>query len=146
MLVGFDLALNVDVKTKTMLQRLALAMVAMVLATGCGSSDRPVSGEVGAVGTSGLADSGGDGLTGETDWADHDDRLAPGDRRIASAVKARLLADNRVGGLPIDLDATNGIVMLNGDVRTRAEANRAATLARGIPGVRNVVDNLQVER
>jgi osmotically-inducible protein OsmY len=69
-----------------------------------------------------------------------------GDARISSAVHSKILADRRVSALEIDVYTADGIVMLNGDVRTRAEATHAARLARGVGGVRKVVDNLQLGR
>jgi osmotically-inducible protein OsmY len=69
---------------------------------------------------------------------------AIGDAAITSAVKAKLLADQTVGGLKIDVDTSGGIVTLTGNVASRAEAMQAVKLARGTEGVERVVDNLKV--
>lgn len=66
------------------------------------------------------------------------------DAAITSAVKAKLLADTTVGGLKIDVDTTEGVVTLTGDVASKTEANEAVRLARGTDGVRSVVDRLRV--
>lgn len=66
------------------------------------------------------------------------------DAAITSAVKAKLLADATVKGLQIDVDTDGGTVTLNGTVSSRAEANRAMTLARDTAGVKRVVDNMRV--
>ena len=68
------------------------------------------------------------------------------DAAITSAVKAKFLADTTVGGLKIDVDTRAGVVMLNGTVASRAEADRAVMLARETEGVDNVVNNLKVGR
>jgi osmotically-inducible protein OsmY len=68
------------------------------------------------------------------------------DAAVTSAVKAKFLADTSVKGLAIDVDTNAGVVTLNGNVSTRAEAERAMTLARNTEGVKNVVDNLKVGR
>lgn len=68
------------------------------------------------------------------------------DAAITSAVKAKFLADTAVSGLKIDVDTSGGMVTLNGTVSSRAEADRAMTLARNTDGVKSVHDNLKVGR
>jgi hyperosmotically inducible periplasmic protein len=68
------------------------------------------------------------------------------DAALTSAVKAKLLADPKVGGLKIDVDTANGVVTLTGDVGTAAEASEAVRLARTTEGVRDVVNRLNVKR
>jgi osmotically-inducible protein OsmY len=67
-----------------------------------------------------------------------------GDAAITSAVKAKFLADTAVQGLNIDVDTKDGIVTLNGNVASRAEADRAGNLARNTEGVKSVVNNTRV--
>lgn len=66
------------------------------------------------------------------------------DAAITSAVKAKFLADTTVKGLRIDVDTSNGMVTLNGNVTSRAEADRAMTLARSTDGVKSVHSNLKI--
>jgi osmotically-inducible protein OsmY len=66
------------------------------------------------------------------------------DSAMTAAVKAKLVADEKVAGLEIDVDTKNGVVTLNGDVRSQAEADAAIRIARGTEGVRNVVSKLRV--
>jgi hyperosmotically inducible protein len=68
------------------------------------------------------------------------------DAAVTSAVKAKFLADTTVKGLNIDVDTANGMVTLNGNVASRAEAQRALTIARNTDGVKGVHDNLTVAR
>ena len=68
------------------------------------------------------------------------------DAAVTSAVKAKFLADETVKGLRIDVDTDAGVVTLNGNVSSRAEADRAMTLARNTEGVKNVVNNLKTGR
>lgn len=68
------------------------------------------------------------------------------DAAVTSAVKTKLLADTAVSGLKIDVDTKDGIVTLNGMVVTRAEADRAVSLARDTNGVKSVVNNLRIGR
>ena len=49
-------------------------------------------------------------------------------------------------GLRIDVDTDNGMVTLNGNVASRAEADRAMMIARNTDGVKGVHDNLKVAR
>ena len=66
------------------------------------------------------------------------------DAAITSAVKAKFLADTTVKGLRIDVDTSNGMVTLNGNVSSKAEADRAMTLARNTDGVKTVHSNLKI--
>jgi len=68
------------------------------------------------------------------------------DAAITTAVKSKFLADSTVKGLRIDVDTSNGMVTLNGNVSSRAEADRAMALARETDGVKTVHDNLKVAR
>jgi osmotically-inducible protein OsmY len=71
---------------------------------------------------------------------------AIGDAAITSGVKTKFLADSSVSGLKIDVDTANGVVTLTGTVPSRAEADRAVSMARETSGVTRVVDNLRVGR
>jgi hyperosmotically inducible periplasmic protein len=66
------------------------------------------------------------------------------DAAMTSAVKSKLLADPDVSGLKIDVDTSNGVVTLTGDVATQAEAEAATRVARTTEGVRDVVSKLRV--
>lgn len=68
------------------------------------------------------------------------------DATITTAVKAQLAKD-KLGTLArIDVDTTNGVVALNGVVRTPQEKTRAEEIARSVGGVRKVINNLQVQK
>jgi hyperosmotically inducible periplasmic protein len=66
------------------------------------------------------------------------------DAALTSAVKAKLLADPDVSGLKIDVDTSNGVVTLTGNVSTQAEADEAIQVTRTTEGVRDVVSKLRV--
>lgn len=66
------------------------------------------------------------------------------DSRIAAEVKAKLTADRFSNLMNIEINCTNGVVTLAGEVpneETRREAEREA---RSVDGVRDVNNNLQV--
>jgi hyperosmotically inducible protein len=67
------------------------------------------------------------------------------DGAITSAVKTKMLADSTVKGLKIDVDTNNGVVTLNGNVSSNAEADKAIMIARDTKGVSRVVSNLHVK-
>jgi hyperosmotically inducible protein len=69
---------------------------------------------------------------------------AVSDAAITSAVKSKFLVDSAVSGLKIDVDTSNGMVTLNGNVTSKAEADRAMTLARNTDGVKSVHSNLKI--
>ena len=67
------------------------------------------------------------------------------DAAITSAVKTKMLADPAVRGLKIDVDTSNGVVTLNGDVASKAEMDKAARIARNTSGVKKVIVNLHLK-
>lgn len=60
------------------------------------------------------------------------------DSMITTKVKAEMLAAKDVPGTKIEVKTVNGVVSLTGDVRSQAEADRAAEVARKVKGVANV--------
>jgi osmotically-inducible protein OsmY len=67
------------------------------------------------------------------------------DAAVTSAVKTKLLADPMVKGLKIDVDTSNGVVTLSGDVSSKAEMDKATMIARNTSGVSRVVSNLHMK-
>ena len=66
------------------------------------------------------------------------------DSGITTAVKSKLAADTMVQAYEIDVDTSNGVVTLTGEVETSAAKDQAVRLARETDGVRDVVDQLKV--
>lgn len=66
------------------------------------------------------------------------------DAEISVRVKARLAADPDVKALHIDVDTVDGRVTLNGKVESAHQREEAEDLARRTPGVREVVNLIQV--
>jgi osmotically-inducible protein OsmY len=71
---------------------------------------------------------------------------ATADAAITTAVKTKLLADTKVGGLKIDVDTKDNVVTLTGPVHSVAERNEAVRLAKTTTGVKRVVSKLVVEK
>ncbi len=67
------------------------------------------------------------------------------DVAIKSAVKAKLAADVRLSTLTnIEVNSTNGVVTLAGQVRSESDRVAAAEVARSVDGVVRVNNDLQV--
>ena len=66
------------------------------------------------------------------------------DGAVTAAVKAKLLADQTVSGMRIDVDTRDGVVTLTGVVANAAAKARANELARSTTGARRVEDKLTV--
>ena len=66
------------------------------------------------------------------------------DTTITTRVKTAMLNDPAVGGLRVDVDTFKGVVTLSGRVKSQSEREQAVALARGINGVTQVKDALQV--
>ncbi len=69
---------------------------------------------------------------------------AESDLGITTKVKARLEADRNVNASHVQVATQNKVVTLSGPVESPASKERAVTVARGVEGVVDVVDNLTV--
>ena len=84
--------------------------------------------------------SGCQALTGETLGQNIDDTT------ITTQVKAKLAGDKASSVTRVQVDTNRGVVQLSGTVESSADRSRAEQLARGVDGVKSVVNNLQVQR
>ena len=78
---------------------------------------------------------------------DRIERAAEADRPdswVTLKTKLALLTSEDVSGLDVDVDTANGRVTLRGKVETPQEKSKAEAVARGIEGVRDVENRLQV--
>jgi len=69
---------------------------------------------------------------------------APTDAKVTSDIQAKLGADSGLQDKQIAVQSANGTVTLSGTVETEAERDAAAKYAASEPGVRTVINNLQV--
>jgi len=69
---------------------------------------------------------------------------APGDTQISSQLQDRLNSDSGLQGKQLSVQSLNGTVTLSGYVDNDAQREAAARYAAAIPGVKQVVNNLQV--
>jgi len=68
------------------------------------------------------------------------------DDPLAVAVFNALDSDPTLSTQYLSARAKNGVVILAGSVTTAAQKSRAAQIARAVPGVKYVADNLQVTK
>jgi len=68
------------------------------------------------------------------------------DSTITASVKAKLVADKVANFTRIDVDTTNRVVALNGVVESPEQKARAEQLAMEVSGVRQVDNQLQIQR
>jgi hyperosmotically inducible protein len=74
----------------------------------------------------------------------HDMKEAGSDTWITSKTKMALYADDRVKGRDVSVETMNGEVYLRGKVESEEAKTAAAEVTRGIEGVKNVKNDLQV--
>lgn len=67
------------------------------------------------------------------------------DSAITAKVKSKLLTDDEVSGLAVEVETYKGVVQLTGFVDTEDEKRRAEDLAEDVPGVVNVQNDIQVK-
>ncbi|WP_187271690.1 BON domain-containing protein [Massilia arenae] len=67
------------------------------------------------------------------------------DGNITAKVKAGLVSDPVLKGMEINVDTEGGVVMLSGFVESKAEADKAMQVAKGVDGVTNVKSAIKVK-
>jgi hypothetical protein len=68
----------------------------------------------------------------------------PGDEALADAVRRRLAEDSATTDLPIVVAVHNGVAHLRGQVTDLDDADNAEAVAASVPGIRDVVEELEV--
>lgn len=66
------------------------------------------------------------------------------DATITTKVKAAILNDQGLKGMEINVETLNGVVQLSGFVNTAAQAQKAASDAQGVTGVKSVRNSIVV--
>lgn len=90
---------------------------------------------LGALATTGCAVTSGQSTVGQ--YVD--------DATVASRVKARFAEDAQVSAMRIQVEALKGTVQLAGFATSQAEKDRAGQIARGVPDVKEVRNNIIVK-
>ena len=65
---------------------------------------------------------------------------------VTAKIQAKYFVDDEVKARDIDVDTREGVVTLKGTVASEAERRQAVAIARNTDGVRNVTDELRVDR
>jgi hyperosmotically inducible protein len=100
----------------TFMKTIAMAVVIVALAVGCQSTTGKTAGRV------------------------------VDDATITASVKSKLVADKASNLTRVDVDTNNATVYLKGTVDSAEQKAKAEQLAWQASGVKNVVNNLQVQR
>jgi osmotically-inducible protein OsmY len=66
------------------------------------------------------------------------------DSTITTRINHEMVKDDDVKARQIDVDTIGGHVTLTGVVATRKESTRAIQIAKRVPGVKSVTNNLQI--
>jgi outer membrane biosynthesis protein TonB len=69
---------------------------------------------------------------------------APNDSQISSQIQEKVNADSGLQGKQLGVQSANGVVTLRGTVDNDAQRDAAARYAQAIPGVKEVVNDLQI--
>lgn len=68
------------------------------------------------------------------------------DSVITGKVKAEIFNEDTLKSAEINVETFKGVVQLSGFVNSQADINRAAELARSVPGVVSVKNDMRVKR
>ena len=111
-------------------------------------SDTPSSAPVGTAGTVNTekARERGAELGEKTAVAASKMQNAIGEAGLTTKIKAKMTLDDLVKARAIDVSTSGSTVTLTGTVGSKAEHDRAVSLAHDTAGVTRVVDRLQIER
>jgi len=137
--------------TKTCVSETLLLVALAVpvgLAGGCDhQADPPVEPRAGSAGAQQAGASGRPGApeAGAVEMADQGGPARQSDAAITARVKTALMADEQVKGLRIDVDTKDAQVTLKGALDTDEQVARAVEVARGVEGVRDVINRLTVK-
>ncbi len=66
------------------------------------------------------------------------------DASITSRVRAELARDKAMSAANVKVDTAKGVVRLTGEVKSKAEAGKAAALAINAPGVNRIQNDIRV--
>jgi len=67
------------------------------------------------------------------------------DATITGTVKVKLAADSQLSARDINVDTADGVVTLNGRVASTELIDKAAEIAKSVPGVKEVKTDLEVQ-
>ena len=67
------------------------------------------------------------------------------DSVITSKVKAAILAEPTLSSAEINVETFKGVVQLSGFVNSKADINKAVSIARGVGGVNSVKNDMRVK-
>ena len=104
----------------------------------------------GSVGTTGVntekAREVGAQVAEKTAVAAHQAKRALNEGAITAKIKAKMALDDTVKALDIDVDTVGTTVTVSGVVKSESQRQRALALARETEGVKQVVDQLRLNR
>ncbi len=67
------------------------------------------------------------------------------DAGITAKIKLKLIEDPELKAFSIDVDTVNGVVTLTGVVKNEKQRMKAIKIAKSVPGVKKIINNLQIE-
>lgn len=68
------------------------------------------------------------------------------DTALLERVRDRMMSDQRLGGQILNVTADEGFIVISGHVDTEANKQLALDIARGVSGVRNIKDSIEVRQ
>ncbi|HBT03310.1 MAG TPA: hypothetical protein DEA54_00650 [Thermodesulfobacterium commune] len=67
------------------------------------------------------------------------------DAKITAKIKMKLIEDKDLKAFSIDVDTVNGVVTLTGVVENEYQRSKAVAIAKSVPGVKTIINNLQIK-
>ena len=124
---------------KPLMGTIAMALLGLALLAGCEKKTTTVETPAGTTSTTTVS------ATPAASQAVTRAGDAMADTAITAKVKTAFLADADVKGLQVEVDTRDGVVTLSGTLDKAANVERAATVAKGIEGVKSLDNRLMVK-
>jgi len=116
-----------------------LAAILLALPLTAGAADK-----AGTTDKSGKTEGTMDKMENKAKETTHEAKEAVSDSWLTSKTKIALFADDRVKGKDVRVETVNGEVFLRGKVDSNEAKTAAADIAKGVEGIKNVKNDLQV--
>ncbi len=129
-------------------RRMSLLCLAGIMACGAALTEKSAAAAVGEI-VKGTSEAVKDMATGTAEgvssFLDNTGKFLD-DAAITTAVKARLLEEKDISSTDISVETSKGVVSLSGEVADPVQHKKAEELAKGVAGVKTVVNRLTLKK
>ena len=131
-----------SMKSLNKIASVAAVAVMVVLATGCNRKGANTTAGEKVDNTIAASKDASSDVGNHVENTTHKAGQAVDDAAITASIKSKLIADNELKAIDINVDTSKGVVTLTGAAPNAKAVERATTIARATDGVSDVKNNL----